>query len=143
MSSTPTDSTPGTPAGTPEQHARRWYPRIPFWAQIFLGLGLGVVLALLLWSMVRHMRRIDVPYADEVQGVRAFGSETQTQTVLGLVNARLADHVQLKIDPTLEYQRVGAVKGIILNGDGSTLYNLFNEFQVTQADEVDFDLDAA
>lgn len=35
-------STPA--AATPEQHARRWYPRIPFWAQIFLGLGLGVVL---------------------------------------------------------------------------------------------------
>lgn len=92
---------------------------------------------------IPHYQINDAIYADEVQGVRAFGSETQTQTVLSLVNSRLADHVQLKIDPTLEYQRVGAVKGVILNGDGSTLYDLFSEFGVTQASEIDFDLDAA
>jgi hypothetical protein len=96
----------------------------------------------------RKMRNLNVPhyqvddgiYADEVQGVRAFGQANQVQTVQGMVAARMQQHVQLKIDPTLEYQRVGAVKGIILNGDGSTLYNLFTEFGVTQPTEVAFNL---
>jgi len=96
----------------------------------------------------RKFRNLNVPhyqiddgiYADEVQGIRAFGLVNQVQTVQGVVNARMQQHVQLKIDPTLEYQRVGAVKGIILNGDGTTLYNLFTEFNVTPPTEVAFDL---
>jgi len=90
---------------------------------------------------VPHYQRNDAIMADEVQGIRAFGSETELQTVQGLVNARMAEHVMLGFDPTLEYQRVGAVKGTILNADGSTLYNLFTEFGVTQETEIDFDLD--
>lgn len=92
---------------------------------------------------IPHYQVDDAIYADEVQGVRAFGSESEVQTVLGMVNTRMAQHTQLKIDPTLEYQRIGALKGTILNGDGSTLYNLFTEFGVTQDTEVDFDLDNA
>jgi hypothetical protein len=92
---------------------------------------------------VPHYQIDDAIYADEVQGVRAFGSETQVQTVESLVNSRMAQHVQWRMDPTLEYQRVGAIKGVILNGDGSTLYNLFTEFGVSQEAEVDFDLDNA
>jgi hypothetical protein len=65
------------------------------------------------------------------------------QTVQNVVNNRIASHVLMNMDPTLEHQRVGAVKGIILNGDGSTLYNLFTEFGVSQETEVDFDLDNA
>ena len=90
---------------------------------------------------IPHYEVNDAVYAESVQGVRAFGAESQVQTVLGMVNSRLAEHVQLRLDPTLEYQRIGAVKGTILNGDGSTLYNLFTEFGVSQESELDFDLD--
>jgi hypothetical protein len=89
---------------------------------------------------VPHYEVNDAVYAEEVQGVRAFGTESQVQTVYGMVNMRLQQHVQLRLDPTLEYQRIGAVKGTILNGDGSTLYNLFTEFGVSQESEVAFDL---
>lgn len=92
---------------------------------------------------IPHYQVDDAIYADEVQGVRAFGSESDVQTVVNMVQARQQQHVQLKLDPTLEYQRIGAIKGTILNGDGSTLYNLFTEFGVTQDTEVDFDLDNA
>jgi hypothetical protein len=51
--------------------------------------------------------------------------------------------VQLVLDPTLEYQRLGAIKGLILNADGTTLYDLFAEFGVSQEAEVAFDLSAA
>lgn len=90
---------------------------------------------------IPHYEHNDAIMADEVQGVRAFGQESQVQTVQGLVNTRLAQHVQWKLDPTLEYQRVGAVKGTIVNGDGSTLYNLFTEFGVTQETELNFEVD--
>lgn len=93
--------------------------------------------------IVPHYEHNDYMLADAVQGVRAFGQGNVLETVQGRVDKKLRDHVMLKHDPTLEYQRVGAVKGIILNGDGNTLYNLFTEFGVTQATEVDFDLDNA
>ena len=93
--------------------------------------------------VVPHYQVDDSVQADEILGVRAFGQASMTQTLQELVSAKLQQHVQLEMDPTLEYQRVGALKGIILNGDGSTLYNLFTEFAVTQPTEVAFDLTAA
>ncbi len=93
--------------------------------------------------IVPHYQWDDGITADEVQGVRAFGSETEVQSVMSLVNQRQTEAIQLVLDPTLELQRLGAVKGIILNADGSTLYNLFTEFGVSQESEVDFDLDNA
>lgn len=91
---------------------------------------------------VPHYQRDDGVMADEVQGIRAFGAENQVQTVMGVVENRFAEHAR-DFDVTLEYQRLGAIKGTILNGDGSTLYNLFTEFGVSQQTEVDFNLDAA
>jgi hypothetical protein len=91
---------------------------------------------------VPHYQRDDGVMADEVQGVRAFGQANQVQTVMELVNQRLAEHAR-DFDATLEYQRLGAISGIILNGDASTLYNLFTEFGVSPQTEVDFNLDAA
>jgi hypothetical protein len=92
---------------------------------------------------IPHYQHDDAVNADEVQGVRAFGSETEVESVQTLVNQRLAEAVTLVLDPTLEYQRVGALKGIILNADGSTLYNLFTEFGVSQESTIDFNLDGA
>jgi hypothetical protein len=99
----------------------------------------------------RNLRALVVPHyqhddgfnADEVQGVRAFGSESEVQAISSLVNQRQAEAVSLVLDPTLELQRLGAVKGIILNADGTTLYNLFTEFGVSQEATIDFNLDAA
>lgn len=91
---------------------------------------------------IPHYQRDDAIYADEVQGVREFGQEQTVATVQGIVSGRMADHTS-DFDATLEYQRIGAVKGTILNADGSTLYNLFTEFGVSQEAEIDFDLDNA
>lgn len=91
---------------------------------------------------IPHYERPDTVMADEVQGIRAFGSETELQTVQGVVNDRMAKHM-MSFDLTVEHQRVGAVKGIILQADGETLYDLFNVFNVSQEAEIDFDLDNA
>lgn len=82
-------------------------------------------------------------YADEVQNVRAFGTESDVRTVEGLTNQRNAQMAR-KLDATLEFHRTGAIKGIIYDADGySVLWNLFTEFGVSQQTEIDFDLDAA
>jgi hypothetical protein len=91
---------------------------------------------------IPHYQINDAIYADEVQGVREFGQEQSVATVQGTVNDRMAE-LTTDLDVTLELQRVGAVKGIILNADGSTLVNLFTEFGVTQEAEVAFDLSNA
>ena len=49
-----------------------------------------------------------------------------------------------KMDATLEHLRIGAIKGQILDADGSAvIYDLFTEFGVTAHAEIDFDLDNA
>lgn len=92
---------------------------------------------------VPHYQVDDAVYAEEVQNVRAFGSESMVESVQTKVNNRLADHVTQNLDPTLEHQRLGALKGVILKGSGGTLYNLFTEFGVTQQDTVYMSLAAA
>lgn len=97
----------------------------------------------------RAMRHLAVPHfeindaimAEEVQNVRPFGQETGLETVMSKVTSRLGEHVQSH-EATLEYARVGAVKGIVTYADGTTL-NLFTEFGVQAETEIDFDLDAA
>ena len=92
---------------------------------------------------VPHVALEDTILADEVQNVRAFGSENQLEGVQNVVNQRLSEMAS-KIDATLEHLRIGAIKGLILDADGSAvIYDLFTEFGVTAYTEVDFDLDNA
>ncbi|UEQ13635.1 major capsid protein [Xanthomonas phaseoli] len=93
--------------------------------------------------VVPHYQVDDFIAADSVQNIRAFGQANQLESVQERVTARLRQHVQWKLDPTLEFQRVGAIKGLIVNAGGTVLYDLFNEFGVAQEAEVDFDLDNA
>jgi len=80
---------------------------------------------------VPHFEREYTILADEVQGVRAFGSEDSTATVQGVVNERLAELRKMH-EATLEWLRATALQGIIKDADGSTLFNLFTEFGVSQ-----------
>ena len=97
----------------------------------------------------RSIRNLSIPHfqrdwsvvADEVQGVRAYGSETQLATVQGIVAQKIAVNIA-DLDLTDEYSRIGAIQGIVTYKGGQTL-NLFTEFGVAQHTEVDFDLDAA
>lgn len=79
-----------------------------------------------------HLQRESTINADEVQDVRAFGSEQATSNAQDLVNERLAILRQMH-EATHEHLRIGALKGIIYDSDGSTpIYNLFTEFGVSQ-----------
>lgn len=81
---------------------------------------------------VPHLQRESTILADQVQGVRAFGSEDATLGVQSVINDRMAE-LRPMHDATLEWMRVGALKGLILDADGATvLYNLFDQFGVSQ-----------
>ena len=84
---------------------------------------------------VPHLERESKIMADEVQNVRAFGSENAQEVVQSIVNERLVD-LRAMHEVTLEHLRVGAIKGQLLDADGSSvLFNLFTEFDVTQQTE--------
>ncbi len=101
----------------------------------------------------RKMRYFEVPrlmhddtvYAEEVQGVREFGQESVLMQVETEVARRLSGPTGLlaSVEYTKEYLRLAAVQGMVLDPkDGSVLYNWFDEFQITQAAEVAFNLAA-
>ena len=80
--------------------------------------------------VIPHIPHDDVVLPEEVQGIRAFGSETETEAVAGVI-ARHLETMRDKHAITLEYLRMGALKGVILDADGSVLYDLFDEFDIT------------
>jgi len=88
--------------------------------------------------IVPHFEINDAIQADEVQGVRQWGTENQLATVMGMVADRIGIHVPSH-DVTLEYQRMGAVKGVITYADGSVT-DLFQLFGIAQDDELAFNL---
>lgn len=82
--------------------------------------------------IVPHLPTTATIMADEVTNIRAFGTETDLQAVERVRDMRLAK-MRRYLDVTLEYHRIGAVKGTILDADGSTvIYNLFTEFGISQ-----------
>lgn len=79
-----------------------------------------------------HLARESHITADQVQGLRAFGSENELEAVQPVIDRRLRT-LRSMHEVTLEHLRIGALKGIIYDADGSTqLYNLFTEFGVAQ-----------
>lgn len=90
---------------------------------------------------IPHFQRDWSVYADEVQGIRAFGSETELMTVQALVASKIGVQVE-DLDLTDEYTKMGAIQGIVTYKGGQTL-NLFTKFGVSQPAEIDFDLDNA
>jgi hypothetical protein len=84
---------------------------------------------------VPHLPQRGAVMADEVQGVRAFGTESERDVVDAKVNREL-QRMKDKLDVTIEWMKIGALKGLILkidaDGNVTTLYDLFSEFGVSQ-----------
>ncbi len=93
--------------------------------------------------IIPHLPQSDFIVASELQGIREFGSENTPLALEPVRDERLASMAN-NLDATLEYHRVGALKGVVLDADGTTeLFDLFTEFGVTAQTEIDFDLDNA
>ena len=80
---------------------------------------------------IPHMPLEDLVEAQDVVGVRAFGTSNELETVAGNVNAKLQD-MRNKMDQTIEFRKMGALKGVIYDADGTTvLENLYEAFGIT------------
>lgn len=77
--------------------------------------------------------------ADEVQGIRAFGQENELMQVQREVADRQM-RLRRNFELTWENMRLGAVQGIVTDADGSTIYDFFSQFGVSQPSEVNFAL---
>ncbi|KKN57517.1 hypothetical protein LCGC14_0561340 [marine sediment metagenome] len=90
--------------------------------------------------VVPHFPLDDTVLAEEVQGIRAFGSQSETEGVAQVVTQKIASMRQSH-EVTLEWLRMGAIKGVVFDGDTTTvLHNLFNEFGVSKQADQDWDM---
>ncbi|ETW10646.1 hypothetical protein ATO8_21156 [Roseivivax marinus] len=74
--------------------------------------------------------------ADDIDNIRAFGSETELKQAGDEVLDRQED-MRGSIDITREYLRAGALQGKVLDADGSEIADLFDKFGITRK-SVDF-----
>lgn len=98
------------------------------------GLGTPVTMAgrKLIPVAAVHLPQRGALYADEVQGIRAFGRETEVEAASQRVLQKLTK-MKAQLDVTLEYHRIGAVKGQVMDADGTTvLMDMYDTFGMTQ-----------
>lgn len=82
--------------------------------------------------VVPHIPHLSTIKAEEIQNLRAFGSASELETVDSMIEKHLKQH-KANHGATLEFHRVGAASGNILDADGVTsVYNLFTEFGLVQ-----------
>lgn len=78
-----------------------------------------------------HLPKDDVVRADDVQNVRAFGTDNKAETVAEKVNDKLA-WMKADLEYTREHLMLGALKGKILDADGRELIDLYDRFNLTR-----------
>ncbi|MCI1193755.1 major capsid protein [Calidifontimicrobium sp. SYSU G02091] len=78
----------------------------------------------------------DFVHPMDVMGIRAFGQEDGMASMQDEIAYRL-QRMRAKHDQTLEWKRFGAIKGVVTDGAGTVLYDLYSHFGVTQV-SVDF-----
>ncbi|QBP09847.1 major capsid protein [Cupriavidus metallidurans] len=76
-----------------------------------------------------HLPTSGTVMPDEIQDFMAFGSDTVVRQQSQVINDEL-QRMKNCLELTREWQRVGAIKGQILDADGSVIYDLYDEFGV-------------
>lgn len=80
---------------------------------------------------IPHMPQRSTVMADSLQNVRVLGSDDPNAGIKQKIKELQTTH-RSDNDYTIEYHRIGALKGQILDADGSIIYDLYDEFDVTQ-----------
>lgn len=81
--------------------------------------------------MAMHIPATFSVLADEVQGIRAYGSETEVEQAGTLVQRKM-NVVRASMDLTHEHMRVGALKGQVKDANGDTLLDVYDAFGMAQ-----------
>ena len=88
---------------------------------------------------VPHFPVYDELLADELINVRSFGTPNQLRTIIEMRDQKLLK-MSRSLDLTVEYQRVGAIQGIVYDSDGSTvLLDSFATFGISKPSDVVID----
>jgi len=87
---------------------------------------------------IPHIAEQSVIRSDDLPDVRAFGTDNGSVSVQALVADLLRDHRQ-NIEATWEFYRMGAVNGKLVEPDGTTIYDFFTEFGISEP-EISIDL---
>lgn len=87
---------------------------------------------------IPHIILEDTIQVSQLQNVRQFGSADTLRGQRSVVDRQIAK-MNLRHDLTLENLRLGALRGQVLDKDGSVLADLFNLFGVSQPANIDFD----
>ena len=83
---------------------------------------------------VAHFVLNDRINAGDVQNIRKFGTSDELEAVQDVVNDKLAE-MKAKHEITLEYMRCGALQGLVKDGEGNTIVDLFDKFGVNQKEQ--------
>jgi hypothetical protein len=78
--------------------------------------------------------------ADEIQGIRAVGSLTELMQVQAYVTRRI-EKARRQLALTHEFQRIGAIKGKVVDADGSSLFDIFQRFGINRPQAFSLELD--
>lgn len=93
--------------------------------------------------LIPHIPQNDTVLAAEVQGIRAFGSQTEAEGVAQIVTEKIAS-MRNSHEVTLEHLRAGAIKGVVKDADDDNiLYNLYTEYGVYKQADQDWDMHVA
>jgi hypothetical protein len=85
-----------------------------------------------------RLRLEDTIRSHELQGMRAFGSETELMVVQTEIAMRQAK-IMRRMELTKENMRLGAINGIVLDADGSTVINnWYTEFGISAPSAIAF-----
>ena len=90
-----------------------------------------------------RLAQSDTLYAETIQGIRAFGSETEMQTMMQEWARRTAT-LRRNMELTHEWHRLGAIQGLVLDADGtSVIVDWFTFWGIDRPAEFDFALGTA
>ncbi|MDP1628853.1 major capsid protein [Parvibaculum sp.] len=91
---------------------------------------------------IPHVPHLDYLTPDDIQDMYAFGANPlRLKTPEDALNEKL-QAIRNKHSITREYFRMGALKGVVKDGNGSTLHDLFERFGIVKK-TIDFELDDA
>ena len=78
-----------------------------------------------------HLPQRSTVKADELLNVFRPDEDPAAEGVVAVLNGHQNTH-RRDVDYTIEYHRIGAIKGQVLDADGSVIWDIYDEFNVTQ-----------
>ena len=113
-------------------------PSVPLGAPATVGTREGRTMRSFAVPWIPHN---DVILPADIQGVRAIGSGNDADPLVAVMTRKLT-LMRNKHAQTREYMEINALRGIVKDGAGTTLYDYFAEFGITRQ-ETDFVLGTA